>query len=394
MLPAQPQSNFNLSRGAFNAPSPDGHPLTSNTEQTVTPGPMALTYLCKKSLISHFGMRKLRRLLSAADAPKCVTKFLSTVSAKEFIVRSSAPLLDVFEEPFFHRTVTWRVHCRLDGQTYLATYGHTETSDDELTGMTSSGDMDEAATWLWCDHPHVMRVWGVVVDEPTRNLFYLLDTPIATLDQVVKRLKLRSMSIPEPLIWSVLVSVTSALLHGARHGLRRAPLLLGNVFLLRRGIAVENGLTSKSPLAACSCNNNSNKNNNNNMTVSHQPSTTITTNNNDNKNNYYLDDCRFDSIAKNNENNSHEDTYNIDVSYDNNYNHSASYNIAFNNYNSTNNYNKININKKNNHNNYVNTNSNCSITENEHATTNNNSNKNIIVNNSNNNNSNNRTFQH
>lgn len=34
------------------------------------------------------------------------------------------------------------------------------------------------------DHAHIMSVWGVVYDDVTSNAFYLLDTPIATLDQI------------------------------------------------------------------------------------------------------------------------------------------------------------------------------------------------------------------
>lgn len=41
-----------------------------------------------------------------------------------------------------------------------------------------------ADAWFWVDHAHIMSVWGVVYDDVTSNAFYLLDTPIATLDQI------------------------------------------------------------------------------------------------------------------------------------------------------------------------------------------------------------------
>lgn len=44
-----------------------------------------------------------------------------------------------------------------------------------------------ADAWFWVDHPHIMSVWGVVYDDVTSNAFYLLDTPIATLDQIQVR---------------------------------------------------------------------------------------------------------------------------------------------------------------------------------------------------------------
>ena len=48
-------------------------------------------------------------------------------------------------------------------------------------------DCAENSAWLWLSHPHVMQVWGTVLDEVTGNTFYLLDTPIATLDQIQVR---------------------------------------------------------------------------------------------------------------------------------------------------------------------------------------------------------------
>lgn len=219
-------------------------------------GPAPLTHLCRNQLVAHFGLRALRQLLLLMRAPKCVAKFLSTINAKECIVRSPAPLLDVFAEPFFHRAVTWRVVCSLDGQPYLATYAHTDMASLQerrwLTACWGEAGDPVGGAWLWCDHPHIMRVWGLVLDDVTGNTFYLLDTPIATLDQIQSRLTLWSVRVPESLIWCVVASVASALRHTLSHALQYAPLLLSNVFILDHAIAIENGLTRKKQLTVCS----------------------------------------------------------------------------------------------------------------------------------------------
>ena len=56
----------------------------------------------------------------------------------------------------------------------------------ERAGGGACGDVvgEGFGEWLWCDHPHIMRVWGLVMDHITGNIFYLLDTPIATLQQI------------------------------------------------------------------------------------------------------------------------------------------------------------------------------------------------------------------
>ncbi|KAF2348182.1 hypothetical protein FHG87_021061, partial [Trinorchestia longiramus] len=122
------QVNFPFSTSASNHSAANSTLAASNSVQSTRLSPVPLTHLCRNRLLSYFGLRKLRRILLSMKAPKCVAKFLSTVSAKECVVRSSAPLLDVFAQPFFHRAVTWRVECCLDGQPYLATYAHTDTS--------------------------------------------------------------------------------------------------------------------------------------------------------------------------------------------------------------------------------------------------------------------------
>lgn len=60
-------------------------PNTQNADGVHTPAP--LTSLCRSSLLSQFGLRNLRKMLAALRAPKCVAKFLSTITAEECVVK-------------------------------------------------------------------------------------------------------------------------------------------------------------------------------------------------------------------------------------------------------------------------------------------------------------------
>nr|XP_053631809.1 uncharacterized protein LOC128688121 [Cherax quadricarinatus] len=110
-----------------------------------------------------------------------------------------------------------------------------------------------ADAWFWVDHPHIMSVWGVVYDDVTSNAFYLLDTPIATLDQIQTRLTACGCSVPEELVWTVVYQVSSALLHMVEAGLPYTPLALDNIFLLRDRLALENMLSRKHRMTGCGC---------------------------------------------------------------------------------------------------------------------------------------------
>ncbi|KAK7078980.1 hypothetical protein SK128_002388, partial [Halocaridina rubra] len=110
-----------------------------------------------------------------------------------------------------------------------------------------------AEGWFWVDHPHIMSIWGVVYDDVTSNAFYLLDTPIATLDQIQTRLTACGCSVPEELVWTVVYQVGSALLHMLSSGLFYTPLALDNIFLLRDRLALENMLSKKHRMTGCGC---------------------------------------------------------------------------------------------------------------------------------------------
>ncbi|CAL4117444.1 unnamed protein product [Meganyctiphanes norvegica] len=98
-----------------------------------------------------------------------------------------------------------------------------------------------------------MVVWGVVLDDVPGNTFYLMDTPIATLDQIQRRLTACGCSVPEELVWCVVYQVSSALLYMLTRGLNYSPLALDNVFLLKDRLVLENMLSRKYRMAQCSC---------------------------------------------------------------------------------------------------------------------------------------------
>ncbi|XP_076046689.1 uncharacterized protein LOC143028452 [Oratosquilla oratoria] len=216
--------------------------------------PSPLLLLCRNALISTFGLRRLRGLLTEAGAPRAVARMVSTISAGECQALGAAPLTDVFAQPFFHRAVTWRVTCCLDRQAYLTTYAATSLHHGYSMpwgGWHWSGWSADA--WYWVNHAHLMAVWGVVYDDVTGNAFYLLDTPIATLDQIQTRLTACGCSVPEELVWTVVFQVASALQYILENDLLYPPLALDNIFLLRDRIALENMLSRKHRMTVCGC---------------------------------------------------------------------------------------------------------------------------------------------
>ncbi|XP_045102403.1 uncharacterized protein LOC123498920 [Portunus trituberculatus] len=254
-LPAAVQSLLQQLGGTFHTYHPfrrarnEGEP-----DNNIPRSPAPLLLLTRNTLVASFGLRKLRRLLLWAGAPRAVSRLVSTVAASECESLGAAPLTDVFAQPFFHRAVTWRVTCCLDRQPYLTTYAATSAIHGYCVPWGGWHWLGWSAdAWFWVDHQHVMSVWGVVYDDVTGNAFYLLDTPIATLDQIQRRLTACGSSVPEELVWTVVYQVGAALLHMLRAGLPYTPLALDNVFLLRDRIALENMLSRKHRMTGCGC---------------------------------------------------------------------------------------------------------------------------------------------
>ncbi|XP_066938704.1 uncharacterized protein [Macrobrachium rosenbergii] len=254
-LPAAVQGLLQQLGGTFHTYHPFRRNRREGEEEVDIPrSPPPLLLLSRNTLISSFGLRKLRRLLLWAGAPRAVSRMLSTVGAGECEALGAAPLTDVFAQPFFHRAVTWRVTCCLDRQPYLTTYAATSAIHGYCVPWGGWQRQDWSAEgWFWVDHPHIMSIWGVVYDDVTSNAFYLLDTPIATLDQIQTRLTACGCSVPEELVWTVVYQVGSALLHMLSAGLFYTPLALDNIFLLRDRLALENMLSKKHRMTGCGC---------------------------------------------------------------------------------------------------------------------------------------------
>lgn len=254
-LPAAVQSLLQQLGGTFHTYHPFRRARReSDDEANIPRDPAPLLLLCRQALISSFGLRKLRRLLLWAGAPRAVSRILSTIGAGECEALGAAPLTDVFAQPFFHRAITWRVTCCLDRQPYLTTYAATNAIHGYCVPWGEWHWLGWAAdAWFWVDHAHIMSVWGVVYDDVTSNAFYLLDTPIATLDQIQTRLTACGCSVPEELVWTVVYQVGSALLHMLTAGLPYTPLALDNIFLLRDRLALENMLSRKHRMTGCGC---------------------------------------------------------------------------------------------------------------------------------------------
>lgn len=126
-LPAAVQSLLQQLGGTFHTYHPFRRTRNEGGEvdNNIPRSPAPLLLLTRNTLVASFGLRKLRRLLLWAGAPRAVSRLVSTVAASECESLGAAPLTDVFAQPFFHRAVTWRVTCCLDRQPYLTTYAAT-----------------------------------------------------------------------------------------------------------------------------------------------------------------------------------------------------------------------------------------------------------------------------
>ncbi|XP_064116978.1 uncharacterized protein LOC135222710 isoform X2 [Macrobrachium nipponense] len=203
-LPAAVQGLLQQLGGTFHTYHPFRRTRRESEDEVDIPrSPPPLLLLSRNTLISSFGLRKLRRLLLWAGAPRAVSRMLSTVGAGECEALGAAPLTDVFAQPFFHRAVTWRVTCCLDRQPYLTTYAATSAIHGYCVPWT--------------------------------------------------RLTACGCSVPEELVWTVVYQVGSALLHMLSAGLFYTPLALDNIFLLRDRLALENMLSKKHRMTGCGC---------------------------------------------------------------------------------------------------------------------------------------------
>ncbi|KAK3855737.1 hypothetical protein Pcinc_037882 [Petrolisthes cinctipes] len=127
-LPAAVQDLLQQLGGTFHTYHPFRRARSEGeVDSNIPRSPAPLLLLSRNALVSSFGLRKLRRLLLWAGAPRAVSRLVSTVSAVECESLGAAPLTDVFAQPFFHRAVTWRVTCCLDRQPYLTTYAATSS---------------------------------------------------------------------------------------------------------------------------------------------------------------------------------------------------------------------------------------------------------------------------
>ncbi|XP_076316244.1 uncharacterized protein LOC143228776 [Tachypleus tridentatus] len=201
--------------------------------------PQNLQKLCKVAIVKISSLRKLKYHKDQIHLPAFLVQYLSSFTTDDFEEIECAPFTDLFNLNFYHRALTYRVRCRLDGQEYLAAYG---TAFQQLNETYD----EERQRWIKIFHKHLMCVYAEITDESTGNNFFLLDVPQATLEHVHALMFSCGLTIPEGQLWELSYQLSSILLHILSCGLHYGPFGLDNIFMVGNIVVLENELTRKS----------------------------------------------------------------------------------------------------------------------------------------------------
>lgn len=220
------------------------HPfrVTNATNPAVSQRPRvrSLQELCKYTILSCITLRELKLRQDDIPLPRPLIHFLQNFTTEDFHETECAPFVDIFDFNFYHRAVTYKVCCKLDGCEYLATHGATQ---QDLADATK---FKERNAWISSNHSNLMLIYGTVLDELTGNLFYIMNVPQVSLEHIQVMLFSSSLPVPEVELWTLAYQLSSVLLYIHSLGLYYGPFGLDNVFMVNNQIALENELTRKS----------------------------------------------------------------------------------------------------------------------------------------------------
>ncbi|XP_023222100.1 uncharacterized protein LOC111623663 [Centruroides sculpturatus] len=208
------------------------HPFRRNTEKKHI---FDLQYACKCVILRRTGLKRLKS--HRLPLPNLLLRYLTTLSTDEFEELECAPFTDMFDLHFYHRALTYRVRCKLDCNEYLATY------DSDFFPRK-----DNRSKWMEVVHKYVMSVYAIVVDEPTGNQFYLLDTPTANLESIRGVMLKSKIVLPEDHLWKLVHQLSTALIYLSSTGVDYGSFSLDNLYMVGQRLVLENGLTKKNKL--------------------------------------------------------------------------------------------------------------------------------------------------
>ncbi|CAN8000490.1 unnamed protein product [Ixodes hexagonus] len=198
--------------------------------------PRTLQDLCNRTVIRQATLRGLKgRVLPSL--PPLIRKQLTSLETDDFVEVECAPFRDIFDFNMYHRALTYRVTCPLDGCEYMA--AHAGTFD-------SSRPSDGFWQWVQLSHPNLMCVYALARDAKTANVFLVMDIPEATLKRLEIFLVSQGLCFPEYFLWKVARQLSSVIMYVEDQGLAFGRFDLKNVYIVGDKLLLDNKLTWKS----------------------------------------------------------------------------------------------------------------------------------------------------
>ncbi|CAN8009533.1 unnamed protein product [Ixodes pacificus] len=198
--------------------------------------PRTLQDLCHRAVIRQVTLRGLKGR-ALPSLPPFIRRQLTSLETEDFVEVECAPFRDIFDFNMYHRALTYRVTCPLDGCEYMA--AHVGTSDSSRLTI---------GFWQWVQlaHPNLMCVYALAQDAQTANLFLIMDTPEATLKRLEIFLVSHGLCFPEYFLWKVARQLSSVIMYVEGQGLSFGRFDLKNVYIVQDRLLLDNKLTWKS----------------------------------------------------------------------------------------------------------------------------------------------------
>ncbi|KAH8028694.1 hypothetical protein HPB51_018118 [Rhipicephalus microplus] len=199
--------------------------------------PHTLEDLCYRAVIKVTTLRRLKGS-DLPTLPPLIRRRLTTLSTQDFLEIESAPFKDMFDFHMYHRALTYRVRCVLDGGEYMAAHA----------GTCNSVQLSNEDFWQWVElaHPNLMCVYALALDADTSNVFLIMEMPDATLKRLEIFLVSQGLCFPEYFLWKVAEQLSSVIMYVEERQLSFGRFDLKNVYLVRDRLHLDNKLTWKS----------------------------------------------------------------------------------------------------------------------------------------------------
>lgn len=215
------------------------HPFPKDGDQTkpARKSPHTLQDLCRRTIIKDTTLRRLKGS-DLPTLPPLIRQRLTILSTQDFVEIESAPFKDMFDFHMYHRALTYRVRCTVDGGEYMATH----------TGTCNSVQHNSEAFWQWVElaHPNLMCVYALALDADTSNVFLIMEIPDATLKRLEIILASQGLCFPEYFLWKVAEQLSSVIMYVEERQLSFGRFDLKNVYLVGDRLHLDNKLTWKS----------------------------------------------------------------------------------------------------------------------------------------------------